>query len=232
MTVWTSEILWCVPLTAVTAVTIAFHVGGIVGIGVLLAQAKTRGERRQSGPLAMILFAVAIFGLAGWALSLLHFVETGMWAGAYLWPGAIDTLADAILYSLDSLTTRGASGIEQGPPWRLMGAVEAANGVLLFGISTGFLAAAVGNFWHRFRTMAPRPSHAPPRMRERGPHRHGASRFRSHGFLKLSCAARAARPGARMAGPVSFVAGGRLRHCRLALMTGVESRVASGCRTL
>jgi hypothetical protein len=50
---------------------------------------------------------------------------------------------DAILYSLDSITTRGASGLVLQQHWRRMGALEAADGMLLFGISTAFIVAVM-----------------------------------------------------------------------------------------
>ena len=45
----------------------------------------------------------------------------------------------AILYSVDAMATRGATGLTLQPHWRMMGALEAANGMLLFGISTAFI---------------------------------------------------------------------------------------------
>jgi hypothetical protein len=44
-----------------------------------------------------------------------------------------------MLHSVDSITTRGASGLNLEPEWQLMGALEAADGMLLFGISTAFV---------------------------------------------------------------------------------------------
>ena len=41
------------------------------------------------------------------------------------------------------MTTRGASGLEVAEEWRLMGALEASDGMLLFGISTAFLFAVL-----------------------------------------------------------------------------------------
>jgi len=46
---------------------------------------------------------------------------------------------EALLYSVDSITTRGASGLMLDRSWRMMGALEAADGMLLFGISTAFI---------------------------------------------------------------------------------------------
>ena len=56
-----------------------------------------------------------------------------------MWLGAFGSLEAAILYSVDSIATRGASGLVLQSHWQMMGALEAANGVLLFGISTAFI---------------------------------------------------------------------------------------------
>jgi hypothetical protein len=48
-----------------------------------------------------------------------------------------------MLYSVDTFTTRGASGLLLDSEWLLMGALEAADGMLLFGISTAFLFAVL-----------------------------------------------------------------------------------------
>ena len=45
------------------------------------------------------------------------------------------------------MTTRGASGLNLAEEWRLMGALEAADGMLLFGISTAFLFAVLQQIW-------------------------------------------------------------------------------------
>ena len=49
----------------------------------------------------------------------------------------------AMLYSVNSITTRGASGLKLEPEWQMMGALEAADGMLLFGISTAFVFVVI-----------------------------------------------------------------------------------------
>ena len=61
--------------------------------------------------------------------------------------GAVDTPADAMLYSVDSMTTRGASRLRLERHWKMMGALEAADGMLLFGISTAFVFAVMQAYW-------------------------------------------------------------------------------------
>ena len=45
------------------------------------------------------------------------------------------------------MTTRGASGLTLQQHWRMMGALEAANGMLLFGISTAYIFAVMQGYW-------------------------------------------------------------------------------------
>jgi hypothetical protein len=75
----------------------------------------------------------------GLLLAVLHGREAALWAAAYVWLGALDSPETVILYSVDSMATRGASGVMLQPHWQLMGALEAADGMLLFGISTAFI---------------------------------------------------------------------------------------------
>ena len=85
---------------------------------------------------AIVIGAITTMGLL---LAALHMIEAAIWAAAYLWLGALGSPEAAILYSVDSIATRGASGLMLQPHWQMMGALEAANGVLLFGISTAFI---------------------------------------------------------------------------------------------
>ena len=48
-----------------------------------------------------------------------------------------------MLYSVDSMSTRGASGLTLQRHWRMMGALEAFDGMLLFGISTAYMFAGM-----------------------------------------------------------------------------------------
>ena len=75
----------------------------------------------------------------GLLLAVLHGIEAALWAGAYLSLGALDTPAEAMLFSVDSMTTRGASGLTLHQHWQVMGALEAVAGMLMFGISTAYM---------------------------------------------------------------------------------------------
>ena len=88
-----------------------------------------------------------VVGVVGVLLAILHGVEAALWAVAYLWLGALNSPIDALLFSLDSMTTRGASGLTLPSHWQMMGALEAVDGMLLFGVSTAFVFAVIQAYW-------------------------------------------------------------------------------------
>ncbi len=135
-TAWTDSWVWGLLLSAVTT---ALHALGVVFIFHGLRRTQQRVRVRGGQVRYPVLFATLLIGIVGLLLSVLHGFEAWVWAEAYLGLGAIDSQRAAVLYSLDSFTTRGASGLTLSADWRLMGALEAANGMLLFGISTAFV---------------------------------------------------------------------------------------------
>jgi hypothetical protein len=53
--------------------------------------------------------------------------------------GALSDKKTAMLYSLGAMTTYGHANIHLNPRWELLGAMEALQGMLLFGLTTAFL---------------------------------------------------------------------------------------------
>jgi hypothetical protein len=99
--------------------------------------------------------AIGVVGAVGLLLAVLHGMQAAIWAAAYVWLGVLDSPQDAILYSLDSMTTRGASGLMLQRHWQIMGALEAADGMLLFGISTAFIFAVMLDYWPMLAKLPP-----------------------------------------------------------------------------
>jgi len=129
------------------ALTIAIHATGVVMLALLDLRSRARLEESRLGPGSMILIVTGLVAAAGLALAVLHGMEAAIWAAAFLRLGAFDSPLDAILYSVDSMTTRGASGLTLEGHWRLMGALEAVDGMLLFGISTAYIFALMQSYW-------------------------------------------------------------------------------------
>ena len=100
---------------------------------------RLRLEHRSLRVPRVFAIVVAAITTTGLLLAALHGLEAAFWAAAYVWLGALGSPEAAILYSVDAMATRGASGLTLQPHWQMMGALEAANGMLLFGISTAFI---------------------------------------------------------------------------------------------
>ncbi|MGE4043711.1 MAG: hypothetical protein AB7F35_02575 [Acetobacteraceae bacterium] len=129
------------------ASNIAMHAIGLIWITLMLQRLRSSALRPGRSRWSLRRSAILALGMAGASLATLHALEGVLWAVAYLAFGALDNAADAILYSVDSMATRGGSGLMPDEPWRLMGALEAMAGVLLFGLSTAYLFAVLQQIW-------------------------------------------------------------------------------------
>ncbi len=134
---------------ALVAITIAIHAAGVVFIANAIESIKANHLRRGLSYLDTTPGTIAVMVAVALLLGILHAIECMLWALVYVLLGALPSPADASLYSVDSMTTRGASGLQLDRQWRLMGATEAGDGMLLFGISTAFLFYVMHRIWIR-----------------------------------------------------------------------------------
>jgi len=133
------------------ALTMAIHATGIAFMAFTTVRIRDRME--SLSPLRLrrwFAIVVALIGVVGLLLAVLHGIEAAVWAAAYWWLGALNSLGEAIFYSVDSISTRGVSGLILEHHWRMMGALEAMDGMLLFGISTAYIFTIMQGY---FRLM-------------------------------------------------------------------------------
>ena len=133
---------------SLTALTIAMHGAGVILMA--LAGVSIRAQIESWNHLTLrdvAAIQIGVIGTVGLLLAALHGVEAALWAAAYWWLGALNSPTDAILYSVDSMSTLGASGLTLEPHWRLIDALEAMDGMLLFGISTAYIFAIMQTYW-------------------------------------------------------------------------------------
>jgi len=90
-----------------------------------------------------------VMGVAVLLMTALHAIEGIAWALAYRFLGAVPDTKSAMLYSLNAMTTYGHESVSLAPQWQMMGALEALNGMLLFGLTTAFLFAMIQEVWPR-----------------------------------------------------------------------------------
>src|SRR6516164_3500423 len=78
---------------------------------------------------------------------LLHGTEAAIWAGAFRWLGGLPDMRSAALYSLNALTSYGHTDLTLERKWQMLGAMEALNGWILFGLSAAFLFTLIQGVW-------------------------------------------------------------------------------------
>jgi hypothetical protein len=137
---WIGDWAWGLPLIVITVV---IHICGLAIIGGRVVGVMSVSEDRRS---FMLKFATVIGGTALLA-TLLHGIEGGIWAAAYRILGALSDNRAAMLYSLSAMTSYGHENLLLEPNWQLLGALEALNGMLLFGLTTAFLFATIQRVW-------------------------------------------------------------------------------------
>jgi hypothetical protein len=136
--------LWGLSLIVLT---MAMHATAVVMLAFAMLVIRARLETRNLKLLSLIAILICLIGMVGLLLAVLHGIECVIWAGAYLWLGALDSPADALLFSLDSMSTRGASQLTLHRRWQIMGALESVDGMLLFGVSTAYVFALMQTYW-------------------------------------------------------------------------------------
>jgi voltage-gated potassium channel Kch len=121
-----------------TCLTVLIHALGTWEAIVYLARLSERRKGDQ-GLLATELRVVRVVSV----LLLLHLVEAGTWAAFYLISADLPDVETAIYFSMTSYTTVGYGDVVLPAPWRLLGPIEAAVGILMFGWSTAIIVAVI-----------------------------------------------------------------------------------------
>ncbi|MCU0751437.1 MAG: potassium channel family protein [Akkermansiaceae bacterium] len=91
-----------------------------------------------------------------YGLLVLHILQITVWAACYQWNGCFPDFKTCFYYSATSYSTVGFGDVLPPEEWRVLGAIEAVTGVLMFGWSTGVLFSVVNHLQGRF--LEPRPS--------------------------------------------------------------------------
>lgn len=120
------------------ALTVSVHFFGLLGLLYLLRQRGDRFRAHEStmGQGALVLFLV--FGVFA-----IHTVEIWLYAVFYTLVGALADFESALYFATVVFASLGFGDIVLGREWRLVSAIEAANGVILFAWSTAFLLSVM-----------------------------------------------------------------------------------------
>jgi hypothetical protein len=133
--------------------TLALLVGGAVLLASLLSYAVTTAFLIH-GVVWLIRLGytgrsfwknVAVVILASLVTAAAHLVHVALWAIAFLLIGEISTFEKAFYFSAQNYTSLGYGDIVLSERWRLLGPLEAINGLLLVGLSTAMLFALMSH---------------------------------------------------------------------------------------
>lgn len=86
---------------------------------------------------------ILLLGMVMLLMLLGHFAQMIIWALMFMLIGEFEVFASALYYSAVNFATLGYGDIVMTERWRLLGPLEAANGILMFGVSTAVMTAAV-----------------------------------------------------------------------------------------
>lgn len=136
--------------SAMIIVTTLIHAGFVMaGISVLRIRLRERRLSLESWRAAIVLSLFVLW------MFIASVVEAWSWSALYLMLGVFDTIEAAAYFSTVAFTTLGYGDIVLGPPFRLLAAFQAANGLLLFGWSTALVFAVVQWVYQGDRNSSP-----------------------------------------------------------------------------
>jgi hypothetical protein len=72
-----------------------------------------------------------------------HLIEIALWAGLFIICGEFQEFGFAYYHSAVNYTTLGYGDVIMSPAWKLLGPLEAADGSLMFGVSTAMIFAVI-----------------------------------------------------------------------------------------
>jgi Ion channel len=97
-----------------------------------------RRERRR-GHVSTPWADLGIFASVVIYASLTHLLEIAFWAVLFMICGEFSDFGTAFYHSAVNYTSLGYGDLIMTPSWRLLGPLETANGMLLFGVSTAMI---------------------------------------------------------------------------------------------
>lgn len=120
--------------TVMVALTVLIHFWGLL----LLTRAVSRGgahlRAHESHVRAALIILLSVFGVFG-----LHTIEIWLYAALFSALGEARNFEEALYFSTTTFSSLGLGDVVLSPRWRLLSAIEGANGVILFAWSTTFL---------------------------------------------------------------------------------------------
>jgi hypothetical protein len=130
-----NSLLLAIPILILTLMVQAVATNAIIRFVTALIRRGLAGRRFWHDVAIMMVVLITVFA------SIL--VQVAVWAAGFMVCGEFGDFATAYYHSAVNFTTLGYGDIVMSRTWRLLGPLEAANGVLMFGIAASGLFAVV-----------------------------------------------------------------------------------------
>lgn len=125
--------------TVMVLTTVAIHG---VGLFFLRTWVDSVGRHRPHGAFRLsrkgLMVALVVLGFY-----VLHGLEIWLYAVVYVLIGAVESLREGVYFSTISYGAIGYTDMHVRPDWKLVGAIEGINGVLMLGWSTAFFVTTM-----------------------------------------------------------------------------------------
>jgi len=82
-----------------------------------------------------------------------HEFQFAVWAILFVWLGEFSDFQTAFYHSVVNFTSLGYGDIVMSEKWRLLGALEAANGILMFGLTASSFLAVMNRLFSRHKAI-------------------------------------------------------------------------------
>ena len=120
--------------SAMVLLTVMVHLFGLAILSRLLRSHHRLMRAARAMPIPLLLGAsVGIFAI--------HTVEIWSYATLYLALGNFGRFEEALYFSTVTYATIGYGDVLMPAPWRILGAIEGATGVIMLGWSTAFIVS-------------------------------------------------------------------------------------------
>ena len=132
---------------ATVFITMSVQIAAVVYMLQYLFNTLTRAEdelfdRRRASYVISLIMTMLFVG---------HMIQVAIWAVLFKQLGEFADFKTAFYHSMVNFASLGYGDIVMGEKWRLLGAIEASTGVLMFGLSAGIMLA----FMTRILTQSP-----------------------------------------------------------------------------
>ena len=144
MTAPPDDIGFTLPLAvavAITLVTIVIHAVACLAIVHYMLRKLKLGHAGIG-----FLRDAAIIAVATLIFLSAHLAEMAVWGLVFVALGEFPALASAFYHSAVNYTTLGLDNVFMSPAWKMLAPLEAADGMLMFGVSTAMIFAIAQRF--------------------------------------------------------------------------------------